>query len=203
MADDADSAGELTLLLDDEIVDIEVYDDESVDGSGAPGLPSKKPMSAVRRAMLFGLAVVVSLAVLVAWLGFRAYQSHQEHAVRSEFLEAARKSALNLTTIDWQNAERDVQRILDGATGKFHEDFAARSQPFVDVVKQAKSTSVGTITEAGLEREGSGTAQVLVAVNVKTSSAGVPEQNPRAWRMRIYVEQEGEQAKVSNVEFVS
>jgi Mce-associated membrane protein len=203
MADDADSAGELTLLLDDEIVDIEVYDDESVDGNGAAGLPSKKPMSAVRRAMLFGLAVVVSLAVLVAWLGFRVYQSQQAQAQRGLFLEAARQSALNLTTIDWQNAERDVQRILDGATGQFHDDFAARSQPFVDVVKQAKSTSVGTITEAGLETAGSGRAQVLVAMNVKTSSAGVSEQNPRAWRMRIYVEQVGEQAKVSNVEFVS
>jgi hypothetical protein len=84
MADDADSAGELTLLLDDEMVDIEVYDDESVDGNGAAGLPSKKPMSAVRRAMLFGLAVVVSLAVLVAWLGFRVYQSQQAQTSATE-----------------------------------------------------------------------------------------------------------------------
>ena len=114
----------------------------------------------------------------------------------------ARQGALNLTTIDWQKAERDVQRILDGATGQFHDDFAMRSQPFVDVVKQAKSTSVGTITEAGLESEAAGTAQVLVAVAVKTSNAGAPEQDPRAWRMRISVEKVGDQAKVSNVEFV-
>ena len=67
---------------------------------------------------------------------------------------------------------------------------------------KAKSTSVGTITEAGLESEAAGTAQVLVAVAVKTSNAGAPEQDPRAWRMRIFVEQVGDQAKVSNVEFV-
>ena len=92
----------------------------------------------------------------MGWLGFRAYQAHQEQALRSQFLQAAKQGALNLTTIDWQHAERDVQRILDGATGQFHDDFATRSQPFIDVVKQAKSTSVGTITEAGLESEGAG-----------------------------------------------
>ena len=109
-------------------------------------------MSAVRRAMLFGLAVVVALAVLVGWLGFRAYQSHEEQAQRSLFLQAARQAALNLTTIDWQNAERDVQRILDGATGQFHDDFAARSQPFVDVVKQAKSTRSARSPRPGWSR---------------------------------------------------
>ena len=67
---------------------------------------------------------------------------------------------------------------------------------------KAKSTTVGTITEAGLESETAGTAQVLVAVTVKTSNAGAPEQDPRAWRMRISVQKVGDQAKVSNVEFV-
>jgi len=46
-------------------------------------------------------------------------------------------------------------------------------------------------------------AEVLVAVTVNTSIAGQPEQAPRAWRMRILVQQDGDgQAKVSNVEFV-
>ena len=205
MAEPADPAGELTLLPDDDVVDIEGYPAESVadDVPDAPGLASKKPMPPVWHAMLFGSVVVLALAVLVGWLGFRAYQSHEEQAQRSHFLQAAKQGALNLTTIDWQQAERDVQRILDGATGQFHDDFATRSQPFVDVVKQAKSTSVGTITEAGLESEGAGSARVLVAVAVRTSNAGAPEQVPRAWRMRVSVERVGDQAKVSNVEFVS
>ena len=77
--------------------------------------------------------------------------------MQSQLLQAARQGALNLTTIDWQHAEGDMQRILDGATGQFHDEFASRSQPFIEVVKQAKSTSVGTIAEAGLESEDGGT----------------------------------------------
>ena len=45
-------------------------------------------------------------------------------------------------------------------------------------------------------------AQVLVAVTVTTSNVGAPEQEPRAWRMRLTVQKVGDDAKVSNVEFV-
>jgi Mce-associated membrane protein len=95
-----------------------------------------------------------------------------------------------------------VRRILDGATGEFYDDFAKRSQPFIDVVKQARATTVGTITEAGLESETADTAQALVAVSVQTSNAAETNQEPRAWRMRIYVQRVGDQVKVSNVGFV-
>ena len=192
------------LSPDVDIVDTIDDDPESVadQANGTPTARSRAPMSALRCATLVGLAIVVALAVLVGCLGFRTYQSHQAQAQRSEFLQVARQGAVNLTTIDWQHADAAMRRILDGATGQFYDDFATRSQPFVDVVKQTKSTTVGTITEVGVESEAAGTAEVLVAVTVKTSNAGAPEQDPRAWRMRISVRQVGDQAKVSNVEFV-
>ena len=65
-----------------------------------------------------------------------------------------------------------------------------------------KSTTVGTVTEAGLESQTADDAQVLVAVTVTTSNAGAPQPDPHAWRMRISVQKVGDQAKVSNVEFV-
>ena len=204
MADTADPAGELTLFVDDDVVDIEDDAAEcSARDTDAQDAPAKERMSAERRATLLALAVVVALAVLVGWLGFRAQQSEQVRTQRSQFLQVARQGALNLTTIDWQKAEGDVQRILDGATGQFYDDFAKRSQPFIDVVKKAKSTTVGTITEAGLESQTADDARVLVAVTVTTSNAGAPQPDPHAWRMRISVQKVGDQAKVSNVEFVS
>jgi Mce-associated membrane protein len=172
------------------------------DADSEPKARSKKRMSAQRWATLLGLTVIVALSVLVGWLEFRVHQSQKADAQRSQFLQVARQGALNLTTIDWQHADADVRRILDGATGEFYDDFAKRSQPFIEVVKQAKASTVGTITDTGLESQTADTAQALVAVSVQTSNAGVPDQVPRAWRMRISVQKVGDQVKLSNVGFV-
>jgi Mce-associated membrane protein len=177
------------------------YDEEAADEDAAPPKPR---MSHLRLATIAGLVLMVALAGLTGWLGFRTYQSHQADEQHKLFLQVGRQGALNLTTIDWQQADKDVQRILDSATGTFYDDFQKRSGPFVEVVKQAQSKSVGTIAEAGLEPNSitDNGAQVLVAVTVKTSNAGAPEQAPRAWRMRISVQKVDDGAKVSNVEFV-
>lgn len=161
------------------------------------------PVSQRRRhVVVLGLAVVVALSGLLGWLGYEYQQQRQKQMLDGEFLEAARQGALNLTTIDWQRADADVQRIIDGAAGPFYDDFASRSQPFIDVVKQAQSVSVGTVTEAGLEDQTGDEAQALVAVSVQTSSSAGAEPVPRLWRMRVGVQKIDDQFKVSRVEFV-
>lgn len=192
------------VALDDDVIE---RTSES-DSSGSDDAPEqavtkvKKPKSPLKLVALVYLTAIVVLAGLAGWFEYRVQQSHQAQVQRDRIVAAARQGALNLTTIDWQSADADVKRILDGAVGQFHDDFAARSKPFIDVVKQAKSSSVGTISEAGIESQDGDAAQVLVAVGVQTSNAGAPKQDPRAWRMRISVQKVGDQIKVSNVEFV-
>ena len=176
--------------------------DEAEDDSDPEADDAAPRISHVRLAGIVGLVVVLALGGLVGWLGFRAYQSHQLDTQRKVFLQVGRQGALNLTTIDFQHVDDDVKRILDSATGTFFDDFQQRAQPFTEVVKQVKSKSVGTVTEAGLESESENEAQVLVAVAVNTTVEGQPNQQPRAWRMRILVQKVGEDTKVSNVEFV-
>jgi Mce-associated membrane protein len=158
--------------------------------------------SALWYAVVASIVTITALAGVGGWLGWRLYQDVRVEHAHAQLLGAARQGALNLTTIDWQQPGRDVARILASATGKFYDDFSARAQPFIDVVKQAHSTSVGTVTAAGIESSTDNTAQVLVAVSVRISNAGAAEQQPRAWRMRLTVEKVGGDVKVSNVEFV-
>jgi Mce-associated membrane protein len=146
--------------------------------------------------------VVLALAGLVGWLGYRAHESRQADALRTEFLAVGRQGALNLTTIDFEHVDADVKRILDSATGTFYDEFSQRAQPFVQVVKEVKSKSVGTVTEAGIESVSGDEAQVLVAVAVNTSVVGQPDQRARHWRMRISVQKVGDETKVAKVDFV-
>jgi Mce-associated membrane protein len=159
-------------------------------------------MSHVRLALTAGLVAVVALGGLAGWLGFRADQSRHLEQQREVFLRVGRESAANLTSLDYQHIDSDVQRILDSATGTFYDDFQRRAPAFIDVVKQVKSKSVGNVTAAALESSTSTEAEVLVAVTVKSSIVGQPDQQARSWRMRILVQKVDDDTKVSNVEFV-
>jgi Mce-associated membrane protein len=200
----SDAKSEKADTIDDEAADATEADESAADDADEEetATPPKQRMSHLRLATIAGLVVVLALAGLTGWSGYRGYKAYQGEKQRELFLQVGRQGAINLTTIDWQNAEADVQRVLDSATGTFYDDFQNRSAPFVEVVKQAQSKSVGTISEAGLESASSDEAKVLVAVTVNTSNLGAPQQDPRAWRMRLTVTKVGDDAKVSNVEFV-
>jgi Mce-associated membrane protein len=153
------------------------------------------------RAVVLGVVLVAAIAGLAGWLGYPALQGHRVAVQHAMFVQMARQGALDLTSIDYAHVDGDVQRILDSSTGEFHDDFQSRSQPFVAVVKQAQSKSEGTINGVGLESLSGDGARVLVAVVVKTTSAG-NQSDTKAWRMRIDVQKVDGSAKMSNVEFV-
>lgn len=157
----------------------------------------------MKLAVVFGSVAVVAVSVLVGWLGFRVYDDHRASTVRDEFVAAARQGAVNLTTIDAATAESDVQRVLDSATGTFHDDFQNRAQPFIEVVKKAQSKSEGAVTAAALESQDGEKAEVLVTVSMTMTTPGTQEQTPQLWRMRMSVERVGGTAKISNVQFVT
>ena len=121
--------------------------------------------------------------------------------MRSSCLWAV-NAAINLTTISYTEAEADVARILDSATGSFHDDFQQRSQPFIDVVKRAQSTSQGNVTAAGLASVDRGSGPSGCRGVGEDGQCRVPEGQPRGWRMRLDVEKVGDTVKVSDVQFV-
>ncbi|MBB3753227.1 Mce-associated membrane protein [Mycolicibacterium sp. BK634] len=174
--------------------------DEAVLVAPAPG---PKRSGGVLVALIIVTVVMVVLGGLTGWLGYRWYEAKEATQLRELLVGVGRQGAINLTTIHFDEADKDVQRILDSATDSFYDDFAKRSQPFIEVVKQAQSKSDGQVTEAGLESVSGNEGQVLVAVTVTTSNAGAANQPPRAWRMRLTVKKTGaDEAKVSKVEFV-
>jgi Mce-associated membrane protein len=210
MAVDVDARDELGVIAVEPDAE-PVVDEETADESGAlddtadeadPLVPSRRRPSNTTFAVVAGATIIVALSVLVGWQGYRDYQTRAHVALRNLYVQTARQAAVNLTTIDWHEADADIKRITDGATGTFYDDFSKRSKPFVDVVKQAQSQSTGTVTEAGMESDNGDQGSVLVAITVKTTTAASKDDAPRAWRMRLTVQRVGDAVKVSNVEFV-
>ena len=207
---DDDSAADEVDAEDIDLEDAEDIDAEDADAEDAEDVadkdaekPARQWFSGTRGLIAAGVAAIVALVGLGAWLGYRVHQDHQVQAQRNLYVQVARQTAINLTTINYTEVDADIKRVLDSATGGFHDEFQNRSQPFVEVVKKVQSKSEGTIAEAGLLSYTKDQAQVLVAVSVKTSMAAAPaDQEPRRWRMRLTVDKTGDSAKVSNVEFV-
>jgi len=179
---------------------------ESAETTGAVGglvsAPHPLPGLRVRGPVIAGVVALAVLAGLNGWLGYRDYQVRHGAQIRQEMVQAARQGAINLTTIDHEHVEQDVQRILDSSTGVFHDDFAQRAQPFSEAARRVQSKSVGTVTEAALESAEGDEGRVLVAMTVMTSNRGIPEQQPQAWRMRVTVTRVDDESKVSKVEFI-
>jgi Mce-associated membrane protein len=182
-----------------EDVDVNAIDDDVDEVRDEPVARSLHP---TRLALTYGIVLVLALGALCGWLGHRATESQRAEDQRRAYVEAARQGAVTITSIDYQRADADVQRILDSSTGQFHDEFAGRAAEFLDAAKKSQSTSVGTITAAGIESMAQNGATVLVAVTVNTSQIGAAELPARSWRMRMTLQGKGRDVRVSRVEFV-
>ena len=126
-AADADSDEPDEDVEDDETSAADADPDDPGDpGDDADAKLAKRrfSMSPVRLATVVGVVAVLALGVVVGWQGYRTYQLRQDQDQRELFLQVGRQGAVNLTTIDWQNVNHDIQRILDSATGSFYDDFS-------------------------------------------------------------------------------
>lgn len=155
-------------------------------------------------------AILVPLILAVLLLGAAAFAVTQvmRPAPKSTaapswqpYVDYAKQFTVWLTSISYQSADSDIQRVVDGSTGQFHDDFAQRSSDFRKVVEQSKVTTVGTVDSAALNSLTGSTAQVLVAATSKVTNNDGSSIDPRKQRFILSVDKIGATYKVSNVAF--
>lgn len=158
-----------------------------------------------RRGVLLTVAFVLVVLALVAtgvYLFVENRSVDADNARAERYVQTARQTVLNLTTISPDTAQEDVDRLLAGASGDFKAEFEGREGPFVEVVQQARVDSVGEIIEAGLESSGDDYGDVLVAARAMVQNSDAAEPEPRDFRLRVRVADDGGVMTASRVEFV-
>ena len=146
--------------------------------------------------------VVVALIATGVWLLLDRQSAQDRDERREAFLQAARQTVLNLTSIRAESADADVRRLLAGATGDFKAEFEGREGPFVEVVQQAGVTTSGEIVEAGIQTEDGSCVASLVASRAMVSNVELNEPEARDFRLRVTICDEGGRLLASKVEFV-
>jgi Mce-associated membrane protein len=157
---------------------------------------------------LSAISKVAAIILICAFAGASGYMAWQyrdttERAQRAaNFVAGARQGVVNLTSLDFNKAKEDVQRVIDSSTGEFRDDFQQRAKDFASVAEQSKVVTQGTVNAAAVESMDKHSASVLVSATSRiTNSAGAKDE-PRAWRLRVTVTEDGGQYKMSKVEFV-
>jgi Mce-associated membrane protein len=109
--------------------------------------------------------VLVGLIASTVFFALRLQSRVSRDNDRDAALAAARQQAVNFLSIDYRTAERDLQRIVDNATGDVEQAYREQLKAFPTVLRQSKSVSTGEVVAAGVQSFNRHHAVVALAVN--------------------------------------
>jgi Mce-associated membrane protein len=152
------------------------------------------------------LAIVVTLAALSASVYMVLDHRHtaEQHRRAAEFAAVARQGVVTLTSMDFEHATEGVRSVIDVSTGSFKDDFLKMADDFTKVVEESKVVSQGTVQAAAVDLDTmtDNSAVVLVASTSEVTNAAGAKQDPRKYRLIVTVTRDGDQLKLSKVEFL-
>ncbi|MGE2835150.1 hypothetical protein [Mycobacterium sp. SMC-4] len=185
--------------------DSEVVAAEAADAEEAA--PTKRRLRLPRPswAKVAASLVVVATLALLGLSGFMVWKHREAEQLRqqnAEYAAAARQSVVTLMSLDFNNAEADVQRIIDNSTGQFKSDFEQQAKDFVKVAQDSKVVTEVTVNSTAVQEMDDNTAEVLVAASSRVTNTAGADGDPRTWRLSVSLQKENGQIKMSKVEFV-
>lgn len=200
-------AGAVELVeLDD--AGIDEADEETTaddDGEAEPARSRRRRLPRPGWKALAATVAVLCTAALLAVSGYMAWTHREAQKLQqqnAEYTAAGRQSVVTLMSLDFNKAEEGVQRIIDNATGQFKTDFEQQATDFVQVAKESKVITEVTVNSVAVESMSDDKAAVLVAASSRVTNSAGANQEPRTWRLSVDLQREGDQIKMSKVEFV-
>ncbi len=173
---------------------------EPTSPAGAPVPPTRGSLRSRLLLALTALCVLLAVAAVVLGVQLRGYAQTED--ARRDALRAARQSALNLTSIDTEQFDAAVQRVLDGATGDFRREFEDNSENLAKLLADNEVSAEGQVLEAGLVRSDPSNATALVVVDSTVRNTATPDGRVNTYRMQIEVERVDGRWLTSTLRFV-
>jgi Mce-associated membrane protein len=157
-----------------------------------------------RRRLTRWVSVIVLAAALlaIAVQGRQWYELRQVDSARQQALAAARQTTVNFVTISADSVDRDLQRVADGATGDFKDEFTKGMAQVRAAVIENKVNSHGTVLRAAIVSSDRSSAVVLVAVDAEVRNVNAPDGRLTHYRIRTDLALVGGAWLVSKLEFV-
>ena len=173
-----------------------------------PAAPQRAPLPPRRRiavVVLSSVAVLLVVSSIVLALVVRAHRTARSDLAeaRQSALAAGRQAIINLDALSAPTIDRDLARVVAGATGTFKDQFSKSQATLKQLIVSRKTTSSGKIRSAAVVRSDTDTATVLVAVDRtvvdSTNKDGVVQND----RWKLVLEKHGGRWLVADLQGVS
>ncbi|MGA5464841.1 hypothetical protein [Mycobacterium sp. NPDC050041] len=202
---------------DPEPVDADAVSDDTEAGDDSPVADTRDADEKTARRRLHlrvplptwkGVALFLAVLCTGALLAASGYmirehrQAERDAQLTAEYTAAGRQAVVTLMSLDFNKAEEGVQRIIDNSTGKFREDFQQQAQTFAQVAQDSKVITEVTVNSAAVSTMTDDSANVIVSATSRVTNAAGANKDPRGWRLSVDLERDGDQVKMSKVEFV-
>jgi Mce-associated membrane protein len=156
-----------------------------------------------RTLALAGLVLAAAACVVLVALTFpRLAEADDRAERRSAVLAAARQHAVNFTTLDHRRLDRDLGRVLAGATGSFRSEFEAGTEDLSELVRANEAVSEGEVLEAGIVTDDADSARVLLVADSTVTNTGGEAPQQRHYRMQMDLVLRAGRWLVSDLQFV-
>nr|BFE62024.1 hypothetical protein GCM10020063_065500 [Dactylosporangium thailandense] len=151
------------------------------------------------------LTLLVCAAVAAAAvLGNRWYDARTLDRAHQQALAAAKQTTVDFVSVSAASVDRDLQRIVAGATGDFRDEFTRGQAQVRAAVVENNVDSKGTVLRAALVSGDRDAAVVLVAVDATVRNSKAPEGRASHYRIQVDMARDRDSGRwrVAKLQFV-
>jgi Mce-associated membrane protein len=172
--------------------------------------PPKKPdLFQRQRTTWIAVTVVLTLLLLASMIGASVwgvqwYRDREMREGQQEAVAAARQTVVDFFSISASTVDRDVEQVIQGATGTFKEEYESGKEELRTAVIENKVRSEGKVLRAGLVRGDADSARVLVAADANVKNANSPKGRKVHYRVQVEMsyDEKSDRWQVADLKFV-
>lgn len=156
-----------------------------------------RPVAAGLTALAFCLLLGVGSAMTWSHHVAQTHRHQKEHAA-----QVARQGVIDIMSLNFVNAEDDVQRILDHTTGAFKQEFQGQQYILVRQLIESKVVTHVQVTGVAVQSASDDSAVVLVAATSQAANVKEAHPEPKRFRIVVTLSKDQGQLKISQLAYV-
>ena len=169
---------------------------------------SRIPRSRLNLWLTLATLVLFAVAVIGGVVAWNAKRHDDRTAAQQEeygqVMAAARKQAEAFINIRYDDAQRSMDAVAAGATGKFKDQYASSSDGMVSVLKENRSVMKGRVVWTGVVSLDQDSATVLAATTGTVANVSTHNQPvARNFRLQLQLVKVGGRWLTSDLQWVS